>query len=77
MWYTYDNTESLCIMFSSCQDFSDALCTDCVSGQPACIIEEDLPPLPTGMFEMYRNCHLIIKTNHFPDDPATTTTTTL
>jgi len=46
-WYTYNNADLLCLMFSECQDFSDALCPDCVSGNPACIIEEDLPPLPT------------------------------
>merc|ERR1712027_3038 len=46
-WYTYNNADLLCLLFSECQDFSDALCPDCVSGNPACIIEEDLPPLPT------------------------------
>ena len=64
MWYTYNNAELLCTLFSSCEDFSDALCTDCVSGQPACIIEEDLPPLPTGMCEIYSNGHVKIKMKH-------------
>jgi len=48
MWYTYDNTNLLCLLFSECQDFSDAFCDDCVSGQPACIIEEDLMPTTTA-----------------------------
>ena len=46
VWYTYNNADLLCTMFSECQDFSDALCSDCVSGQPACIIEGDLPAPP-------------------------------
>ena len=44
MWYTYDKANLLCLLFSECQEFSDALCEDCVSGQPACIIEEGLMP---------------------------------
>ena len=42
-WYTYNRQDLLCIMFSECEDFSDAFCADCVSGQPACVIEEGLP----------------------------------
>ena len=44
MWYTYNNDNFICLMFSECQEFSEELCGPCVSGQPACIIEEDLTP---------------------------------
>ena len=43
VWYTYNNADLLCIMYSECQDFSDAFCEDCISGQPACLLEGDLP----------------------------------
>merc|ERR1712117_839164 len=46
-WYTYNDADSLCLLFSTCDDTPELFCSDCVSGNPACIIEEDLPPLPT------------------------------
>ena len=53
-WYTYNNADSLCLLFSTCESTSE-FCSDCVSGNPACIIEEDLPPLQTGKFEMHQS----------------------
>ena len=54
-WYTYNDADSLCLLFSTCDDTSELFCSDCVSGNPACIIEEDLPPLQTGKFEMHKS----------------------
>merc|ERR1712027_258388 len=74
-WYTYNNADFLCLLFSECQDFSDALCPDCVSGNPACIIEEDLPPLftttpatiPTTTTPYPPECEFTGQTLPFPD----------
>ena len=44
MWYTYNSENTICLGFSECQEISEELCAPCVSGQPACIVEEDLPP---------------------------------
>ena len=52
-WYTYNDADSLCLLFSTCDDTSELFCSDCVSGNPACIIEEDLPPLQTGKYELH------------------------
>ena len=46
MWYTYNSENTICLGFSECQEISEELCAPCVSGQPACIVEEDLPPYP-------------------------------
>merc|ERR1711934_130961 len=76
VWYTYNNADLLCTMFSECQSFSDALCSDCVSGQPACILEGDLPPATDPPTTNTTIATTVLPTTITTTAPPTTITTT-
>ena len=43
-FYTFNADQLLCLMFSDCSYFSDEFCNDCLSGEPACILEDSEQP---------------------------------
>ena len=47
-FYTFDADNFICLMFSDCNSFTDEFCSNCLSGEPTCILEDSEPQSTTS-----------------------------
>ncbi len=45
-YYTFNAAEQFCLHYSECPSVSDEFCPECLSGQPACIVDGGVIPQP-------------------------------